>query len=102
MKYKYYPTECIKYANDLLDKEVFEKELFERGEEKAAWQIINAILYRIMVGDKEKRDAYYAEQRGKKGMIMMLGGTDMNLGRCQSEISYDFLPRIVKAIRGTR
>ena len=101
MKHKYYPSECIKWANDLLDKEVFEKELFERGEDKAAWQIANAILYRITVGDKERRDAYYAEQQGKKGMVMMLGGTDMHLGRCQWDISSGFLPRIVKAIRGT-
>jgi len=99
-KHKYHPTDCIKFANDLLDKEVFEKELFERGEEKVAWQIINAILYRITVGNKETRDAYYAEQRGR-GMIVMLGGTDMELGRCQWEISYDFLPRIVKAIKAT-
>ena len=102
-KHKYHPSDCIKFANNIIEKEVFEKELFERGEEKLAWEVINALLYRITVGNIERRQEWAAEHRAKSkgGMFMMIGGTDMCLGRCGYELESEFLPKIIKAIRAT-
>mmetsp|Transcript_20609 Transcript_20609/g.44770 ORF Transcript_20609/g.44770 Transcript_20609/m.44770 type:complete len:388 (-) Transcript_20609:60-1223(-) len=101
-KHKYHPTDCIKFANNIIEKEVFEKELFQRGEEKLAWELINVFLYRITVGNVERRQEWAAEQRAKSGgLFMMIGGTDVCLGRCSYEIKSEFLPKIVKAIRAT-
>lgn len=98
-KYKYHGQDCIMWSVKLLDKEVFDKELFERGEEKVAWEVINAILYRLTEGNKEERDAYYAKQKGT--FIMALGGTHIEFVRCDWEMKNDFLPRIIKAIKAS-
>mmetsp|Transcript_21868 Transcript_21868/g.39391 ORF Transcript_21868/g.39391 Transcript_21868/m.39391 type:complete len:368 (+) Transcript_21868:44-1147(+) len=101
-KYKYHPPDCIKFASSIIEKEIFEKELFERGEEKLAWEVINALLYRITVGNVERRREWAEEQRGEGGgLFMMIGGTDMHLGRCSSDLKYEFLPKIVKATKAT-
>ena len=101
-KYKYHGQDCIVWSVKLLDKEVFDKELFERGEEKVAWNVINTVLYRLTEGNKEKRDAYYAEQRSKGyKLIMAIGGTHVEFVRCDWEMKRDFLPQIIKAIKAT-
>jgi hypothetical protein len=79
---------------------VFDKELFERGEEKIGWGVINAVLYRLTEGNKERRDEYYEQQKGCK-FVVMLGGTHIEFNRCDWEMKHDFLPRIVKAIKAT-
>ena len=100
-KHKYHGKDCINWSTNLLDKEVFDKELFERGEERAAWGVINAVLYRLTEGDKERRDEYYAEQTSRGGMIFALGGTYVEFNRCHWDIKQDFLPRIIKGIEAT-
>lgn len=99
-KHKYYPGECVKFATNLLDKEVFEKELFQRGEETLAWEVINTILYRLTVGDIEARDAYKATQVPGR-MYFALGGTQIEFGRCEWEVKGDLLPKLVQAMRMT-
>ena len=99
-KHKYHGQDCITWTVKLLDKEVFEKELFERGEEKAAWGVLNAVLYRLTEGNKERRDEYYEKQKGCK-FVVMLGGTHVEFVRCDWEMERDFLPRLIKAIEST-
>ena len=98
-KYKYHGQDCITWSVNLLNKEVFDKELFERGEEKIGWGVINAILYRLTEGNKEERDEYYAKQRGT--LVFALGGTHIEFNRCDWEMKNDFLPLIIKAIKAT-
>ena len=99
-KYKYHGQDCITWSVKLLDKEVFEKELFERSEEKVAWGVINAFLYRLTEGNKERRTEYYELHKGC-GMIFALGGTYVEFCRCDYEMQNDFLPRIIKAMKAT-
>jgi len=99
-KYKYYPTELIQYCCELIDKEVFGKELFQRGEEKISWEVINVMLYRFTVGNIEKRQEWAAQHRGH-GMFMMIGGTQIEFGRCGWELRCDLLPKLVQAMKMT-
>lgn len=39
-KFKYHAESCINLCNELLQKEVVEKELFSRGKEERAWQVV--------------------------------------------------------------
>ncbi|KAL7523085.1 hypothetical protein ACHAWF_000362, partial [Thalassiosira exigua] len=79
---------------------VLDKELFARGEERVTWEVINAILYRLTEGNRERRDEYYAEQKGA-GMIVTLGGRYVEFNRCEWEMKSEFLPRVIKAIKAT-
>ena len=87
-KHKYHGQDCIAWSVNLLDKEVFDKELFERGEEKIGWGVINAVLYRLTEGNKERRDEYYEQQKGCK-LVVMLGGTHIEFNRCDWEMKHD-------------
>jgi hypothetical protein len=45
-KFKYHASSCIMLCNELLQKEVVEKDLFSRGEEELVWQVVlELILY---------------------------------------------------------
>ena len=99
-KYKYHPSDCMTYMNNIIEKEIFEKELFERGEEKCAWELINAMLHIITVGNQARRDEWKAQHAGK-GLFMMIGGTDFCLNRCSHDLKFNFLPSLVKAMKAT-
>lgn len=92
-KHMSHPGECVKFASNLLDKEVFEKELFQRGEENLAWEVINTViyLYRLTAGDIEAREAYKAKQVPGR-MYFALGGTQIEFGQCEWEVKGDLLP----------
>jgi hypothetical protein len=98
-KYKYHPSDCMRYMSNIIDKEIFEKELFERGEEKCAWELINVILRIITVGNEARRREWAAKQTG--GLFFMIGGTEFELNRCSDELKFTFLPQLVKAMKLT-
>lgn len=102
-KHKYHPVDCINFVNNIIEKEVFEKELFKRGEERLAWEVINAILHRIVHGDFERRKAHHQEQMATNpgGLIFALGGTELCLGRCRWELKQNLFPSIIKAMKAT-
>lgn len=100
MKYKYHFSDCMSYMDNIIQKEIFEKELFERGEEKCAWELINAMLHIITVGDKARRDDRIAQHSGE-GLFFMIGGTDFYLGYCSDDLKFHFLPSLVKAMKAT-
>ena len=99
-KYKYHPSECMTYMSNIIDKEIFEKELFERGEEKCAWELINVILNIITVGNEARRKEWAAEHSGR-GIFMMIGGTEFELNRCSDNLKYTFLPQLANAMKAT-
>jgi len=100
-KYKYHPSDCMRYMSNIIDKEIFEKELFERGEEKCAWELMNVILTIITVGNEARRKEWAAKHSGGR-LFMMIGGTDFELNRCSDELKFTFLPQLVKAMKATR
>ena len=99
-KYKYHPHDCMVYMSNIIEKEIFDKELFERGEDKVAWELINAMLNIITVGNEARRKEWAAEQAGSR-FFCMIGGTDFELNRCSDHLKYTFLPQLVKAMKAT-
>eukprot|EP00573_Skeletonema_grethae_P003375 CAMPEP_0201685684 /NCGR_PEP_ID=MMETSP0578-20130828/376_1 /ASSEMBLY_ACC=CAM_ASM_000663 /TAXON_ID=267565 /ORGANISM="Skeletonema grethea, Strain CCMP 1804" /LENGTH=441 /DNA_ID=CAMNT_0048169625 /DNA_START=47 /DNA_END=1372 /DNA_ORIENTATION=- len=101
-KYKYHPSDCMTYMSNIIEKEIFEKELFERGEEKCAWELINVILNIITFGNEARRKEWAAEQAGSGSRyVFMIGGTDFELNRCSDDLKLTFLPQLVKAMKAT-
>ena len=99
-KYKYHPSDCMSYMSNIIEKEIFEKELFERGEEQCAWELINVILNIITVGNEARRREWVAEHSGGS-FFCMIGGTEFELNRCSDDLRGTFLPQLVKAMKAT-
>jgi len=95
-KHKEHGNVCVEFASNIIEKEIFEKELFERGEEKLAWEVINAVLYYIIHGDKERERAHYAEHTGQMCFAIC---TKPELGRAWS-ISTLF-SKLIRAMKAT-
>ena len=100
-KWKYHPSECVEFAAKIISNEVFEKELFQRGEEKLAWEVINAVMFYLVYGDVEAKKAYYAEEKAKNATMFFAMTFQLELGRCNDKIRFDLLPNIAKAVRAT-
>jgi len=99
-KHKYHPVECVNFASDTIEKEIFGKELFERGEVKLAWEVIDAVLHHIIRGDQERERAYYAEASASGGMVFAIC-TKPGLGRAQFEVTSKLFPNLIKAVEAT-
>jgi hypothetical protein len=103
-KYKYHHSDCMVYMSNIIEKEIFEKELFDRGddEEKCAWELLNVMLHIITVGNETRRKEWVDQHsRNGGGLFAMIGGTDFELNRCSDNLKFKFLPQLVKAMKAT-
>jgi hypothetical protein len=92
------------YMSNIIEKEIFEKELFDRGddEEKCAWELLNVMLHIITVGNETRRKEWVDQHsRNGGGLFAMIGGTDFELNRCSDNLKFKFLPQLVKAMKAT-
>jgi hypothetical protein len=83
-KYKYHASTCISLCNELLQKEVMDKELFRRGEEELVWQVVlELVRYWIYQGG-------VIGQRGWGDVVTGMGRASYELG-CLYEMLIQFL-----------
>lgn len=91
---------CLQLATNIIDKEVFEKELFQRSHEDIAWKVIFEVLRFVTWDDKEKQKEYYARQNVRPGGMIMIAPEfkPSGMGVACDYIKIDVLPRLMKAI----
>lgn len=94
---KQHCTRCIVLACDIITKEIFEKELFDRGEEKLAWQVIDGITRWFVYGLPPK---VTSPPRGR--IIMLPGATKpRGMGYASRELKDTLYPLLVRAMQAS-
>ena len=76
-KYKYHTSDCVHLTNNVIEKEIWEKKLLERGEHALAWKVVRALI----------KDGW-------------LDGSYDGLGRCQWEM-LTMWENLTKLLEGT-
>jgi hypothetical protein len=86
---KYHCSRCVDLTVDIIQKEIIDKNLFERGEEKLAWQVvIDLIRWWIYPnGDSTRGTNLFEHVRG--------------MGRCSSELKYELYPKLIDFLKKT-
>jgi hypothetical protein len=88
-KIKYHCDRCVKLAADIIQKEIIDKELFDRGEEQLAWTIVvNLIRWFIYPDGDMSAGRAFTYQYCPAGM----GRTD---------IKDDLYPHLIKLLEST-
>mmetsp|Transcript_15043 Transcript_15043/g.16677 ORF Transcript_15043/g.16677 Transcript_15043/m.16677 type:complete len:355 (+) Transcript_15043:120-1184(+) len=99
--FQHTPSDCIRFVNKIIQTEVFDKNLFERGEEKLAWDVLNMLLYRITYGNVERRRRVLKKKKKKQNIVDLLSETELDLGQCRSELKSMLFPSLIRAMERT-
>jgi hypothetical protein len=86
---KYHCSRCVKLTLELMQKEIIDKELFERGQAKLAWQVVKELIrwWIYPQGDTSGPTNFREHVRGT--------------GRCDFELKHDLYPKLVQFLEKT-
>jgi len=94
---KQHCSRCVDLAIDIIKKEVFEKELFERGEEELAWKVIHAVTRWIVYGNPREITT------PPKGYYIMAPASTQphGMGYASYDVKDTLYPLLMKAMEAT-
>jgi hypothetical protein len=102
--YKQHYSRCVQFTNETIDREVFQKLLFERGEEEVAWQVIFAVLQFIIYEYEAQLNECRAKiARMPKGSMVMAPTPFKPTGKgyAETDVQFKLFPKLIEAMKAT-
>ena len=104
-------TRCVEWALHVIEKEVFEKELFARGQDELAWQVIEAVFRWIVFGDRKREKEHMRKQREANMHRVFQPGDAQYVTFLHTAVGFRFaseimeskaFPMLIRAIRASK